>query len=433
MSQDRWIIHADVNGHFCYSSLIYYPELMDVPVVIGGNEEARHGIVLSKNKSAKKYNIQTGSSLMEARKLCGNLTTLPPVYPLYDRTSKDFYNFMGNYSPVTAPFGCDGMSADVTGTAHLYGGGTRSIKGVEAIVRELHERFPKEYGLHLSIGISWNFSLAKLACDTAGANGVKWIVRESPEDTNWQKDVYTMPVEELIYIGGATKRKLNSRYVYTLGELVEYGPDRLKKLLGVVGIDHYIKATGMDTAPIVAEDGGPPMLSIGNGSTVPFDMTDEEQVHIMAHVMASSVCRRMRTHKVVPKTVEVAVTYTRDGNMEYESYQCPMAIPSNLDVDFASAALRLFYKRFMVYGKTKHNVRKITLRGKDLMFNTNVYQLSFELDAVRREKRIDLANSVDEINDRWRHGVRRCVELADLRLSGLGSKANQQFAPAGWY
>jgi len=431
--QDRWVIHCDVNGHFAYSSLIYHPELLEVPMVVGGNEEARHGIVLSKNQAAKKYNIQTASSLVEARRLCPNLASLPPVYRLYDRTSKDFYNFMGNYTPVTAPFGCDGMSADVTGTAHLYGSGVRSIKGVEFIVRELHERFPKEYGLNLSIGISWNFSLAKLACDTAGANGVKWIVRESPEDTDWQKHVYALPVEELIYIGAATKRKLNSRYIYTLGELVEYGPDNLKKLLGVAGIDHYIKATGMDNAPLISEDGGPTMRSIGNGSTTPYDMTEEEQIHVMSHVMASSVCQRMRAHKVVPRTVEIAVTYVKDGNIENESYQCPMETPSNLDVDFAETALKLFHKRFMVYGKTKYGVRKVTLRGKDLMFNTNVYQLSFELDAKRREKRIALVDRVDEINDRWKHSVRRSIELVDPLLTGLGSKANQQFAPAGWY
>lgn len=427
--RDSWIIHADINGHFAYSSLIYYPELLDVPVVIGGNEEARHGVILSKNQAAKKYQIQTGSTLYQARQLCPALKSLPPIYPLYERTSKDFYAFLDKYSPVSAPFGCDGKSIDITGTAHLFGGGDRSIKGVEAIVRELHELFPKEYGLHLSIGISWNFPFAKLACDTAGPNGVKWIVREAPDDTSWQEQVYSMPVEELLYVGDATKKKLNSRGVYTLGQMVKCGPEQLQRWFGKLGLVHYIRAAGRDTSPIVAEDGGPIMHTIGNGSTTPYDMTQEDQVHNMAHVMASSVCRRMRAHKVVPRTVEVAVTYTMDGEMKHESFQCPMPVPSSLDVEFATIALNLFHKRF----RMKHPVRKLTLRGKDLMFNTSVYQLSFEYDAVRREKAMALAESVDEVNDRWRRSVVRCVELADPLLSGLGSKPNQQFAPAGWY
>ncbi len=426
---DKYYIHADVNGHFAYSSLIYYPELLNVPVVIGGNEEARHGIVLSKNAAAKKYKIPTGTSLHQARQLCPQLKSLPPVYPLYERTSKDFYAFLEQFTPVSAPFGCDGMSIDVTSTAHLYGGGERSIEGVKAIVRELHETFPKEYGLNLSIGISWNFTFAKLACDTAGPNGVKWITRKSPEDTSWQEQVYPMPVDELLYIGEATRKKLWAKGIDTIGDIAKIGPGYLKDWFGKVGLIHYIRATGNDTTPVASEDGGPPMRSIGNGSTTPCDLTTEWELHCMAHVLASSVCKRMRAHKVIPKTVEVSVTYVKDGDMRYESYQCPMPVQSNIDSEFAAVALELFHRRFSF----KHPVRKLTLRGKDLCFNTSVYQLSFEMDAMRREKLMNIARCADELNDRWRHTVRRCVELADPRLTMLGSKANQQFAPAGWY
>ena len=429
LSRDKWVIHCDINGHFAYSSLIYYPELLNVPMVIGGNEEARHGIVLSKNQAAKKFKIPTGSTLHQARQLCPHLKTLPPVYPLYDRTSKDFYAFMDQYTPISAPYGCDGKSIDVTSTAHLFGGGNRSIQGVEAIVRDLHELFPKQYGLHLSIGISWNFPFAKLACDTAGPNSVKWIVRESPEDTAWQQQVYPLPVGELLDVGDATKKKLNSKGIQTLGEMVTCGPDLLQRWFGKLGIVHYIRAIGRDTSALVVEDGGPPMRSIGNGSTTPYDITREEQVHTMAHVLAASVCRRMRMHKVVPRTVEVSVTYAMDGELKCASFQCPMKIPSNLDIEFATAALNLYYRHF----RMKCPIRKLTLRGKDLMFNTSVYQLSFEYDAMRREKAILLADCVDEINDRWRHSIRRCIELVDPLLSGLGSKPNQKFAPAGWY
>ncbi len=429
LGQDRIICHCDVNGHFAYSSLIYYPELLDVPVVIGGSEEARHGIVLSKNQAAKRYKIPTGTTLHQARQLCPDLKSLPPVYSLYERTSQDFYAFMQQFSPLSAPFGCDGMSIDITSTAHLYGGGERSIEGVEAIVRQLHEIYPKQYGLNLSIGISWNFTFAKLACDTAGANGIKWIMRESPEDTSWQEQVFPLPVGELLYIGGKTQNKLWRKSIDTIGDLVRIGPEYLHDWFGKVGLGHYIRATGNDNSPIVAEDGGPPMRTIGNGSTTPCDLISEHEIHCMAHVLASSVCRRMRAHKVVPHTVGVFVSYTKDGDMRYESFQCPMPVPSNIDSEFADVALRLLHKRFNL----RHPIRKLGLCGKDLSFNTSVYQLSFELDAMRREKLMDIAACTDELNGRWRHAMRRCVELADPRLTMLGSKSSQQFAPAGWY
>jgi hypothetical protein len=118
-----------------------------------------------------------------------------------------------------------------------------------------------------------------------------------------------------------------------------------------------------------------------------------------------------------------------NGEMMYESFQCPMSVPSNLDTEFAETALKLLHRRFGM----RYPIRKLTIRGKDLQFNTSVYQLSFEYDAVRREKAMALAACVDELNDRVRRSVVRGVELADARLTGLGSKPNQQFAPAGWY
>lgn len=419
---DRLIIHVDINGHFCYSSLIYRPDLLGQPVVIGGSEESRHGIVLSKSQEVKKFRVQTGNSLMQARQLCPGLISLPPNYDLYHRTSLDFYHYMDQFTDITAPFGCDGISLEVTGSAHLFG-------GVEAIVKDIHENFPKRYGLKVSIGISWNFVYAKLACDTAGADGVRWIIRESPDDTAWQKDVYSMPVDELLYIGEKTKQKLNSRGERTIGDIVACGPEVMKSWFGKNGIVMYIYASGQDTSPLVSDEGGPPMRSIGNGSTTPYDLVKPEQVHNLIHVLSSSVCQRMRRHKVVPKTVEVSITYNNERDLKYVSYQCPMPVPSSIDVEFASVALDLFFKRF----NCKYPIRKLGVRGKDLMFNMDVYQTTLEFNAEQREKAMKLMDCKDEINERWKNILKRGVELQDRALTGLGTKPNQQFAPAGWY
>lgn len=46
------------------------PELREKPVVVGGDEEARHGIVLVKNQVAKRWGIQTAETLWQARWKC---------------------------------------------------------------------------------------------------------------------------------------------------------------------------------------------------------------------------------------------------------------------------------------------------------------------------------------------------------------------------
>ena len=69
------IFHIDVNSAFLSWEAAHRLELdanaQDlrlIDAVIGGDEEQRHGIVLAKSSSAKKYGIQTGEPLAHARK-----------------------------------------------------------------------------------------------------------------------------------------------------------------------------------------------------------------------------------------------------------------------------------------------------------------------------------------------------------------------------
>ncbi|HCX61523.1 MAG TPA: DNA polymerase IV, partial [Clostridiales bacterium] len=88
------IMHIDVNSAFLSWTAAYEKQIgidrdiREVASVIGGKEESRHGIVLAKSVIAKKFKIQNGMSLMEARKLCPNLLVVPPNYSIYVRASK---------------------------------------------------------------------------------------------------------------------------------------------------------------------------------------------------------------------------------------------------------------------------------------------------------------------------------------------------------
>ncbi|MDF2615731.1 MAG: dinB [Sedimentibacter sp.] len=70
----------------------------------GGNEENRHGIVLAKSTPAKKFKIQTGMSLMEARQMCPDLLVLPPNYKVYVRASKALREYLMKFTPDVQVF-----------------------------------------------------------------------------------------------------------------------------------------------------------------------------------------------------------------------------------------------------------------------------------------------------------------------------------------
>ena len=74
---DRDALHSDINCCYAQIECQARPELRGKPVVVGGDEEARHGIVLAKNLIAKRAGVKTAMALWEARKACPGLVVVP--------------------------------------------------------------------------------------------------------------------------------------------------------------------------------------------------------------------------------------------------------------------------------------------------------------------------------------------------------------------
>ena len=78
---DRVILHSDINC--CYASIdehLHHPELAGKPLAVGGDPEARHGIVLTADYIAKKYGVKTGMALWQAKQVCPDITFVSPEW-----------------------------------------------------------------------------------------------------------------------------------------------------------------------------------------------------------------------------------------------------------------------------------------------------------------------------------------------------------------
>ena len=82
------IFHIDVNSAFLSWTAIEQlkhgseVDLREIPSIIGGDQEARHGIVLAKSVPAKKYGIVTGEPVAHALRKCPNLIMAPPNHKM---------------------------------------------------------------------------------------------------------------------------------------------------------------------------------------------------------------------------------------------------------------------------------------------------------------------------------------------------------------
>ena len=147
---DRVILHSDINC--CYASIehLHHPELAGKPLAVGGDPEARHGIVLTADYIAKKYGVKTGMALWQAKQVCPDITFVSPRMDLYLRFSRMAHEIYAEYTDRQEPYGIDECWLDVTGSSSLKGDGL-------LIAQEISRRMKSELGITVS-------SLIVLAC-----------------------------------------------------------------------------------------------------------------------------------------------------------------------------------------------------------------------------------------------------------------------------
>ena len=179
----RQILHSDMNNFYASVECLYNPSLREKPVVVAGDAEARHGIVLAKNEIAKRYGIKTGNALWQAKQLCPDVVFVDAHFDRYLKYSGLAREIYLEYTDQVEPFGLDECWLDVTGSTWLFGDG-------KMMADELRARVRNELGLTVSVGVSYNKVFAKLGSDMKKPDATTVI---TPDDLN---SVWSLPVSD---------------------------------------------------------------------------------------------------------------------------------------------------------------------------------------------------------------------------------------------
>ncbi len=155
---EQTILHSDMNSFYASVEHLHRPELAGKPLAVGGDPQARHGIVLTTDYIAKKRGVKTGMALWQAREVCPELTFVPPRMDLYMRFSKMAFEIYSEYTNLIEPFGLDEGWLDVSASTTIKGDG-------EKIAQKISNRIKYELGVTVSIGVSFNKIFAKLGSD----------------------------------------------------------------------------------------------------------------------------------------------------------------------------------------------------------------------------------------------------------------------------
>ncbi|MBP3736843.1 MAG: DNA polymerase IV [Lachnospiraceae bacterium] len=403
---DRVILHSDCNCFYASVEMLHRPGLWDVPMAVGGDPEARHGIVLTANYIAKRRGVKTGMALWQARQACPDITFVPPRMDLYIKFSRMIRRIYSEYTDLVEPFGLDEAWLDVTASAGIRGDGRR-------IAEELRERIRREIGITVSVGVSWNKIYAKLGSDYKKPDAVTEFSRE-----NYRNAVYPIPVGDLLYVGRATSRKLYSLGITTVGELAAADPGMLRSIFGKIGLMLSVFARGLDETPVSPENTRAPIKSIGNSTTTPRDLTTEEDVDLVLYLLSESVASRCRDNGFIGQVVEISV---RDCELHICGRQKKLGTPTNISEEIHAAAISLFHEIY----RWERPIRSIGVRIGDLKPDTFPYQLDLFHDEAYRQRLLKADLAVDDIRRRFGFSaVQRGIMYRDRYLSSLNAKAD---------
>lgn len=327
------VFHVDVNSAFLSWEAAYRLhhlggrlDLREIPSAVSGDMAARHGIILAKSIPAKRYGIQTGMPVVEARQRCPDLYMVPPNYGLYEKCSRAFLKILREYTPEVEQYSIDEAFLDMTATINLFGNDPVQV------AEELKDRIKNELGFTVNVGIASNKLLAKMAGELKKPDLVHTMFPEEIPGKLWP-----LPVEELFFVGRATTRKLHNLGITTIGELAHTEPALLKSMLKKHGEVIWNFANGRDCSVVEFEP--PPQKGYGNSTTISFDVTDASTAKLVLLALAETVGTRLREHQVQAQVLSVGI---KSYDFHCVSHQTVLYQPTDITGELHQYASRLF-------------------------------------------------------------------------------------------
>jgi len=254
----RYIAHLDMDAFFASVELLRYPQLQDLPVVIGGHDAARpppgatgldsfarlrdytgRGVVSTATYAARALGVFSAMGLMKAAQHAPDAILLPVDFPTYRHYAQQFKAAVAQIAPQIEDRGIDEIYIDLS----VFGDQALSV------AQSIKDAVFATTQLRCSIGLAPNKLLAKMASELAKPNGLRTLDMNKLHQTIWP-----LPVGKIHGIGPKSAQRLAGMHIHTIGELACAAPDRLQTTFGL----HYARwllaaAHGQDNRPVVTQ------------------------------------------------------------------------------------------------------------------------------------------------------------------------------------
>ena len=393
------VFHVDANSAYLSwtaAALLeqgYEIDLRNIPSAIAGNPESRHGIILTKSIPAKKYGINTGESLFEARKKCPELVVYPPDYDLYLSCSEAMYDILCEYAPVIQRYSVDECFCDMTGVKWIEDNPVKA-----AVI--IKERIKHDLGFTVNIGIGENKLCAKMAGELKKPDMVHTLWKDEIADKLWP-----LPVNDLFMVGRATTEKLRKINIKTVGQLAAADRNLLKSILKSHGLLVHDYANGIDYSKVIVND-EIVQKGLGNGLTYAYDLETRDDIETELLALCERVGMRLRKMGRYASLVSVSL---RSFNLYGYSHQIKLQEAICTTNEIYNIATRLASE--MWKGEP---IRAMSVSVSDFIRPDQVQLTMFDMKNKEREEKLDRA--VDKIRSTFgsKSIIRGCFANSEI-------------------
>lgn len=281
---EKIIIHVDMDAFFASVEERDNIELIGKPIIVGGIGE--RGVVSTCSYEARKYGVHSAMPIFMARSICPMGIFLPVRYWRYTEISDRIFEIFKEVTDIIEPLSIDEAFLDITGS--------RFKSGEEAGLY-IKGRVRKELGLTLSIGVSYNKFLAKLASDWNKPNGIMVITKEMIPDI-----LLPLPISKIFGIGKKSVERLNNIGIFIVRDLYEMPKAFFLEFMGKLGLEVYDRIRGIDNREVE------PLRerkSVGKERTLKVDTLDKEELLEYIKLFSKEISDILRNKDILGKTV----------------------------------------------------------------------------------------------------------------------------------
>lgn len=305
------IIHLDMDAFFASVEIRERPELMGLPVVVGGSASGR-GVVAAANYEARKFGVYSAMPMARALRLCSHLVCLPVNMALYVSVSQQIHEIFYRYTPEIEPLSLDEAFLGVSASESLFGTAAEIAKQIKADIKD-------ECQLIASAGVAPNKFVAKIASDIDKPDG--FVVVEQGEV---QAFLDPLPIKRIWGVGKKTEQQLQQYGINTVYDIRKQSPDWLIQRFGKLGDHIFQLAHGLDKRKVISDAKA---KSISSETTFANDIQDKEILLATLSQLSEQVAARLRNKNVKGKTVSIKLrfhdfrTITRSKTLSESTFQ----------------------------------------------------------------------------------------------------------------